>query len=656
MASLKSFSLLFLCIFMFQKMSYAYQVVKTPKKIALLVGISEYSKAYKNYLTWSPTSAYNDIKYFKSVLTRRGYSEFIVIENSDATHDKILYALNDSLLSIVGKGDFVHFHFSGHGQRIFDDNADEIDGLDESIVPYDAAKLYIKNTYEGENHIRDDELRRSVDQIRKKLGELGHMTVTIDACYSGSGLRSDIVSKVRGTELILESEEHSQTREDIINLEKGFEGFSTSKDLSPMVAFFGSSMDELNYECRSDIQEQVGSLSYAYCMAISAIDSNDTYQDLFNEILHIMNYKAPFQHPQAEGSLNKLIGGGITESSYGEFDILGMEVMDSTLILKINKGLIDGYGDGAKVKLMSESLQDQVFFGYIKRSDLVTSDVVFYKWDEGQDFEKADIKVYLLDHRVNHNTKIFADASMRKYLQKNNLISQDFEKYDIVNDKVNSDLIMQFDSIGNRIVLSNLSGTFKDSVDINNCSAAISKYFKAEILRNLSGKKNRISAKVSLIIESEKWKLKSKRKQKLNVGDRYKIHIKNDGNEPFYFSLIYIDNLNSIYVDIPQCDEYNNCSHTAEEMKLEPNASITFFQIFTVDIPLGIDVIKLITSSNPVDLRTVSNDRSEIEIKENTIEYLFNEVKNNQELDNKSYFTLPNNTYTIETVILEISK
>jgi len=38
-----------------------------------------------------------------------------------------------------------------------DDNGDEVGGLDESLVPYDAEMHFRKGKYEGENHIRDDE-------------------------------------------------------------------------------------------------------------------------------------------------------------------------------------------------------------------------------------------------------------------------------------------------------------------------------------------------------------------------------------------------------------------------------------------------------------------------------------------------------------------
>jgi len=656
MASVKSACLVFLGIFVLQNMLSANHFTKSPKKIALLVGISEYSKAYKSYMRWSATSAFNDIKYFKSVLARQGYSEFIILENSVATRENILFALNDSLPSRVEEGDIVHFHFSGHGQRMFDDNADEIDGLDESIVPYDAAKLYIKNKYEGENHIRDDELRSSIDYIRKKLGDTGHMTVTIDACYSGTGLRSHVVSKARGTELILESTEYSQSRKDVIHLEKGFEGFSTSKDLSPMVAFFGSSMDELNYECHSDLHEEMGSLSYAFCKAIAKSEPDQTFEYLFDEILHIMSYKAPFQHPEAEGSLETKIGGGISNTSHLENDVVNLKEVDSILVVELGKGLIDGYIEGAKVKMTTGSADGILFHGFIKQADLVECDVVFKGWYDSLNIKKEDIQIELIERRFNRAKNIFAAADLLKYIQNDTSLTQYFKKYVFVDANHKSDLVLTFDSINEKVILSHLTGLAMDTVSIYECTKSISKFFRADFFRGLTCRRNGISAEVSLRLYNEKWKVNNKKKFNLKIGDKYKLHVKNIGSQPFYFTLIYIDNANSIHIDIPLCDEYNNCSHTPKEMKLDPNESRTFFQVFTIDYPLGIDIIKLIASPEPVDLRSLSNDRSNVILNESSIEYLYNQFNNNRELDDNPYFSLLNNAYTIETVILEISK
>ena len=60
-------------------------------------------------------------------------------------------------MSAAPVGEVIVVHFSGHGQQIADDNHDEADRLDETVVPYDAPSRWTTG-YTGERHIRDDEL------------------------------------------------------------------------------------------------------------------------------------------------------------------------------------------------------------------------------------------------------------------------------------------------------------------------------------------------------------------------------------------------------------------------------------------------------------------------------------------------------------------
>ena len=85
----------------------------------------------------------------------------------------------------------VYIHFSCHGQPFEDKNGDEEDGWDESIVPYDALKVYEKGKYEGANHILDDELYTYFQKIRQAIGPKGFLCVVIDACHAGGSQRGD---------------------------------------------------------------------------------------------------------------------------------------------------------------------------------------------------------------------------------------------------------------------------------------------------------------------------------------------------------------------------------------------------------------------------------------------------------------------------------
>ena len=86
------------------------------------------------------------------------------------------------------------------------------DGLDESLVMYDAGYKYIPQQYEGENHLRDDELGIWIHKLRRKAGEKGRITITLDACHSGTANRDETAymktykEYVRGTTAIFAKE------------------------------------------------------------------------------------------------------------------------------------------------------------------------------------------------------------------------------------------------------------------------------------------------------------------------------------------------------------------------------------------------------------------------------------------------------------------
>ena len=153
---------------------------------ALIVGISRYPEGSG----WENIHASNDTRLTHSLLAACGYEETNIATLSDAkaTKRNIAHALQ-SLCNATQTGDYVYLHFSCHGQQMMDDNGDEEDGLDEALIPYDAQFWYAPGEYEGQNHLRDDELGEWIRRLRRKAGERGSVTVVLDACHSGTGNR-----------------------------------------------------------------------------------------------------------------------------------------------------------------------------------------------------------------------------------------------------------------------------------------------------------------------------------------------------------------------------------------------------------------------------------------------------------------------------------
>lgn len=143
---------------------------------ALLVGVNDYHGIS------DLRGCVNDVTNMRSILkTYLGFtnSDIRVLLDSRATKANIITRLNQMVAS-AKSGDFLVFHFSGHGSQIRDrDEQDElVDRMDELICPYD---MNWDNGY-----ITDDLL----NSIFKKLPSGVLLEVFLDSCHSGTGLRS----------------------------------------------------------------------------------------------------------------------------------------------------------------------------------------------------------------------------------------------------------------------------------------------------------------------------------------------------------------------------------------------------------------------------------------------------------------------------------
>lgn len=156
-------------------------------KRALLVGISNYGQSGAN--SWTDIHGANDVELLIPTLKKQGFKTKSIC-NKIATASKIRKELS-TLAASCKRGDIVFLHFSCHGQPFEDLDGDEEDGWDESLVPYDARKIYSTGKYEGANHIKDDELHHYINKMRKAIGPKGFVCVIIDACHAGGTSRGE---------------------------------------------------------------------------------------------------------------------------------------------------------------------------------------------------------------------------------------------------------------------------------------------------------------------------------------------------------------------------------------------------------------------------------------------------------------------------------
>ena len=149
----------------------ANESTNDPPARALLIGIDSYPNV--SNLLGAPVNDVEAVRQY--VLDELAYrpEEVRALVNQEATRDGILGALRWAL---SGAGRAL-IYFSGHGFRQRDENDDEADGWDETLVPFDVS-------VEGgvaKGMITDDEIGELLTGWSGKALE-----VVIDACHSGT--------------------------------------------------------------------------------------------------------------------------------------------------------------------------------------------------------------------------------------------------------------------------------------------------------------------------------------------------------------------------------------------------------------------------------------------------------------------------------------
>lgn len=145
------------------------------RRRALLVGINRYPDPRNNL-----KGCVNDVLQVSRML-QEGFGfddvrQIRLLTDARATTSAIKDRLR-WLLDGTAAGDVLVFHYSGHGSQVRDRHGDELDdGLDEIICPYDL---------DWEAPFTDDELCRCLGGLKPGV----HLTVLLDCCHSGTGLR-----------------------------------------------------------------------------------------------------------------------------------------------------------------------------------------------------------------------------------------------------------------------------------------------------------------------------------------------------------------------------------------------------------------------------------------------------------------------------------
>jgi hypothetical protein len=311
-------------------------------KRALIVAIGEYPDP-----GWVNLASSRDAVLIREALEAQSFDSIRTLQNHEATDQGILEALDD-LAEETNPGDVVVVHYSGHGFHAADDNGDELDGVDELIVGYNASLPMSENL---EGYIRDDELGERLDAIRRSAGTEGHVLFLFDSCFSGTITRSGSASPVRSSARA----ESGVTRTGRDASLAGFDSIS-SDEMASYVVLSAARYDQQAAEAVdprfSDPAQRdpgrVGSLTLAFTQVLANMNEPMSYAAFYQKLRVYVSQLVPSgQLPQIEGDQDtQVLAGTLLSAEAG----ISIQSVDGDRIV-ISQGKIHGLTEDSQVEV-----------------------------------------------------------------------------------------------------------------------------------------------------------------------------------------------------------------------------------------------------------------------------------------------------------------
>jgi len=266
------------------------------RRHALLVGIDDYP-ALRGSAQLS--GAVNDVDQMARVLEHRfefPAENLRLLRDAEATRAAV-HAELDGLVERAGEGDVAVVHWSGHGSQVEDEDGDEPDALDETLVPSDA-----RDAAENPGHIVDDELRRYLSELQRR-GVF--TTLILDCCHSGDAHRDAGRGRVRSLPPVVGGTRRT----------RGSRGRNAA--LGPRGrgagAFFAACQSE--QRAREWLVEAGsgtvchGHFTWALLRALERSSTEATVREIFRHAESLLRVEGATQDPQIEGDRDRLIFG-----------------------------------------------------------------------------------------------------------------------------------------------------------------------------------------------------------------------------------------------------------------------------------------------------------------------------------------------------------
>jgi hypothetical protein len=237
----------------------------------------------------------------------------VLTRREETTHQGIVNTFRSFLIEPTRPGDTVYFHYSGHGSQIPDTNTpdnprigDELDGLDECLVPSDYVSR--KN---GVNNIRDDEIEALLDKLRDK--NPANITLTFDSCFAGTITRAGRLT-VRGRSWEGSPPPIKPVAGGIPKGPSGLlpRGGAMANGYIVISATRNNQTAEPAAATETDSKSgpPMGLLTFSLVKALNKAGPLTTYRDVFEQVNEEMTHQSSDQNPQLEGDIDKVLMSG----------------------------------------------------------------------------------------------------------------------------------------------------------------------------------------------------------------------------------------------------------------------------------------------------------------------------------------------------------
>lgn len=628
--------LLFLTLSVLQ--SFAQQKVS---KRALIIAIGNYPS---DSTGWSKISSNNDVAILKNALEFQEFNAVTVIQDNQATRQGILDAMT-AFGKTLSPGCVALIHISSHGQQIQDYQNDEVDGMDEAIVAYDApvnreyATKIGMSEYRGEKHLTDDDFGAKITELRKILGPDGDLVVFLDACHSGTGTRGD--AKVRGGEPALVSPGFDASKFRKSNEVFMFTPLADEAKMAPYVVFSGARAEELNYEIREN-EFGYGSLSFAVSKALKECDTSMTYRGLYGRICELVQERALKQHPTVEGNIDRrLFGGRVVEQQA----FLLITEMTSKKSISINAGRMGGINDSTEVAVFPRGTSDPAGKTPLAKGYVVSAGDLSSKVELDKELATTNTDSYQVfvtkktfgDVRVNVALGNFSDASLKasveQSLKQNKVVVLVQEYADLIVEQTASrgSAEVQILMAANRVI-------YLDKVGKDKLNETLLRFAQARYMRVLDIESAEYNIELEFIPVTTTTDANGKKVvkdtldiQQFIVNGMYEfpeeqnflMKFTNKGTRTAYFNVIDIQPDGVISAIIPSNDK--DFIYPLDYFKLSPGASMVWNK-YTIEFydPYGTEVYKVFSSKEPIDLTfAVTNSGTQKRGGETDLELLF---------------------------------